>query len=105
VETKIRKLITDAARREGVDVIGSAPYVEQDNAKMIMYIRWMGTIALFGGTPLDIQLDYHLDKEKRSLIWVTLEILKAQNWVERNGKGITLGHCACWTQFAPEDWH
>lgn len=102
---EIRKLITDAARREGVDVVGSTPYVEQDDAKMIMNIRWISTIALFSGKPLDLHLDYHLDKEKRPLIWATLEILKAQNWIERSGKGITLGHCTRLTQFAPEDWH
>ncbi|OCL03083.1 cytosine deaminase protein-like protein [Glonium stellatum] len=102
---EIRKLITDAARREGVDVIGSTPYVEQDEAKTIMNLRWISTAALFNRKPLDLHLDYNLDKEKVPLIWATLEIIKAQNWIERNGKVITLGHCTRLTQFAREDWN
>ncbi|KAF2812639.1 cytosine deaminase protein-like protein [Mytilinidion resinicola] len=101
---KIRDLMSQAAHREGVDVVGSTPYVEQDEVKMKMNIRWISMMALFNGKPLDLHLDYNLEKSKDPLIWSALEILKGRNWTEREGKGITLGHCTRLTLFSPEDW-
>ncbi|OCK79253.1 cytosine deaminase protein-like protein [Lepidopterella palustris CBS 459.81] len=101
---EIRKLMTAAAHREGVDVIGSTPYVEEDEVKMKMNVRWISMMALFNNKPLDLHLDYHLDQSREPMIWSVLEIIKGRNWVERNGKSITLGHCTRLTQFSADDW-
>jgi cytosine/adenosine deaminase-related metal-dependent hydrolase len=100
----IRDLMSQGAHREGVDVVGSTPYVEQDEIKMKMNVRWISMMALFNNKPLDLHLDYNLNEDQEPMIWSTLEILRGRNWTERGGKGITLGHCTRLTLFPPEDW-
>ncbi|KAF2458683.1 cytosine deaminase protein-like protein [Lineolata rhizophorae] len=99
-----RKLMAEAAAREGVDVLGSTPYVESDPYKMRMNVRWMATMTLAHKTHLDLHLDYNLDKTKEPLIWDVIDILKYWHWVERGGKGITLGHCTRLSMFKPDEW-
>ncbi|KAF2193843.1 cytosine deaminase protein-like protein [Zopfia rhizophila CBS 207.26] len=101
---EIRRLMTEAAHQEGVDVIGSTPYVEQDEVKMKMNVRWVSMMALFNGKPLDLHLDYFLEEDKQPLIWAALDIIKGRNWMERDGKQITLGHCTRLVRFKEEDW-
>ncbi|KAF2200430.1 cytosine deaminase protein-like protein [Delitschia confertaspora ATCC 74209] len=101
---EIRKLMTQAAHREGVDVVGSTPYVEEDEVKMKMNVRWMSMMALFNGKPLDLHLDYFLEEDRKPLIWAALEVIKDRDWLGKNGKQITLGHCTRLTRFQPEVW-
>jgi len=99
----VRKLMKEAATRDGVDVLGSTPYVEQDPIKEKINVRWMCTIALRFKKHLDLHLDYHLDTNKEPLIWSVLDIIKTRNW-PKQGKTITMGHCTRLTQFKANDW-
>ncbi|ORY08552.1 cytosine deaminase protein-like protein [Clohesyomyces aquaticus] len=99
-----RSLMTEATHREGVDVVGSTPYVEQDEVKMKMNVRWISMMALFNEKPLDLHLDYFLDESRTPLVWSALEIIKGRNWVENQGKQITMGHCTRLTRFKEEEW-
>ncbi|KAF2465498.1 cytosine deaminase protein-like protein [Lindgomyces ingoldianus] len=101
---EVRRLMTEATHREGVDVVGSAPYVELDEVKMKMNVRWISMMALFNEKPLDLHLDYFLEENKQPLVWAALDIIKGRNWVEKGGKQITLGHCTRLTRFKEEDW-
>lgn len=100
----IRTLMRDAALREGVEVLGSTPYVEQDLVKSKENVHWITTLALDTEKHLDLHLDYFLDEDKQPLIFQVLDILKEQNWVERTRKQITLGHCTRLTRFKEDDW-
>lgn len=101
---EVRKLMTAAAQQDGVDVLGSTPYVEQDDTKQKMNVRWISCLALTNRKFLDLHLDYFLDEDKQPLIWAALDIIKDRNWEGRQGKQITLGHCTRLTRFKPEEW-
>ncbi|KAF2116226.1 hypothetical protein BDV96DRAFT_491528 [Lophiotrema nucula] len=101
---EIRKLMTEASLRPEVEVVGSTPYVEQDENKMRMNIRWMSMLALSSGKHLDLHLDYFLDEDKQPLVWTVMDVLKERNWTERSKKQITLGHCTRLTRFKHADW-
>jgi hypothetical protein len=109
--TKTRKLMAEAASRSGVDVLGSTPYVEADLVKQKMNVRWITSLALRTGKPLDLHLDYHLDASTQPLIWSVLDILQAFDWNARSldsktGKprSIVLGHCTRLTLFNDGQW-
>jgi cytosine/adenosine deaminase-related metal-dependent hydrolase len=101
---EVRKLMTEAALQEGVEVLGSTPYVEGDIHKSKMNVSWITMLALVHGKHLDLHLDYFLEKHKQPLIWDTLDLIKSRNWTERTTKRITLGHCTRLTRFKEEEW-
>ncbi|KAL1635952.1 hypothetical protein SLS58_010003 [Diplodia intermedia] len=100
----VRKLMTGAAKTPGVDVLGSTPYVESDEIKMKMNVRWISSLALAQDKFLDFHMDYNLDKSTKPFIWTTVELLKERCWESRNGKLITMGHCTRLTYFQADDW-
>ncbi|KAF1952431.1 cytosine deaminase protein-like protein [Byssothecium circinans] len=101
---EVRKLMTAAAQEEGVDVLGSTPYVEADQAKQKMNVRWIASLALTHAKHLDLHLDYFLEEDKQPLVWSVLDIVKDRNWMVREGKHITLGHCTRLTRFKEQEW-
>jgi cytosine/adenosine deaminase-related metal-dependent hydrolase len=101
---QVRKLMSAAAQEEGVDVLGSTPYVEADEAKQKMNVRWITSLALLHAKHLDLHLDYFLEEHKQPLVWSVLDIIKDRNWLARQGKQITLGHCTRLTRFKEEEW-
>ncbi|KAL1632936.1 hypothetical protein SLS56_003221 [Neofusicoccum ribis] len=100
----IRKLMTAAAKTHGVDVLGATPYVESDEIKMKMNVRWISSLALAHNKFLDFHMDYNLEKSKKPFIWDALDIIKERCWANRKGKPITMGHCTRLTYFQSDDW-
>jgi cytosine/adenosine deaminase-related metal-dependent hydrolase len=101
---EVRKLMATAAADKGVEVLGSTPYVEDDDSKSKKNVRWITELALKHGKHLDLHLDYFLEEDKQPLVWEVLQILKELNWPKTGGKQITLGHCTRLTRFQKEDW-
>jgi cytosine/adenosine deaminase-related metal-dependent hydrolase len=101
----VRKLMSEAAGREGVEVVGSTPYVEDDANKEKKNIDWITSLAMRTGKHLDLHLDYHLDPTKDASIWTVLDSIKAERWAEKKGKNITMGHCTRLTYFKTEEWN
>ncbi|USP81567.1 hypothetical protein yc1106_08841 [Curvularia clavata] len=102
---QVRKLMSTAASHEKVDVLGSTPYVEDDERKSKENVRWITQIALEHGKHLDLHLDYFLEEEKQPLVWSTLEIVKQLGWDKKGrSKQITLGHCTRLTKFRNDEW-
>jgi cytosine/adenosine deaminase-related metal-dependent hydrolase len=101
----IRRLMEEAVRIEGVDVVGSTPYVEKVEDKMKRNVRWISTIALQYNKFLDLHMDYHLDKDKPAFSWTALDIIKEGNWKGKGGKGISLGHCTRLSLFGADEWN
>ncbi|KAF2130454.1 cytosine deaminase protein-like protein [Dothidotthia symphoricarpi CBS 119687] len=101
---EVRKLMTTAASYENVEVLGSTPYVEENDTKAKENIRWISALALKHQKHLDLHLDYFLEEEKQPLVWDALRIVKEQRWLEKGGKQITLGHCTRLTRFRKEEW-
>ncbi|KAB2580123.1 Metallo-dependent hydrolase [Lasiodiplodia theobromae] len=100
----VRKLMMAAAKTRGVDVLGSTPYVESDEIKMKMNVRWISSLALAQDKFLDFHMDYNLDKSTKPFIWTALELIKERCWENRKGKLITMGHCTRLTYFQADDW-
>ncbi len=88
-----------------VNVIGSTPYVEGDEGKMIQNIEWTIRKALTTGKHLDLHLDYNLSAGT-PLIWRVLKELVQQGWAHnaRPLQKICLGHCTRLTLFTKSEW-
>ena len=103
--TEMRRLMTLAASYDGVEVLGSTPYVEDDQVKSEENVRWITQLTLEHGKHLDLHLDYFLEEERLPLIWTVLKIAKELNWKQRgSSKRITLGHCTRFTKFNKDEW-
>ncbi|KAF2449556.1 cytosine deaminase protein-like protein [Karstenula rhodostoma CBS 690.94] len=101
---EVRKLMNIAATMELIDVLGSTPYVEEDQTKQEANVHWISSLALASGKHLDLHLDYFLEEDTQPLIWTALDIVKGYDWIGNQGKRITLGHCTRLTRFNDEDW-
>lgn len=98
-------LMEEALRREGVDVLGSTPYVEEDETLMRANVDWAVSTALKNGKHLDLHVDYNLDPKASSMIDYVIEVAKAQDWTKNScGKTIVLGHCNRLTLFSADEW-
>lgn len=100
---KVRQLMTTAASYSDVEVLGSTPYVEDDETKSRQNVRWITQMALKHNKHLDLHLDYFL-QDKQPLIWAALDIIKEEKWVGHAGRQIALGHCTRLTRFHVEEW-
>jgi cytosine/adenosine deaminase-related metal-dependent hydrolase len=101
---EVRKLMEAAASYNGVEVLGSTPYVEDDEEKAKENVRWIIQLALKHEKHLDLHLDYFVEEDRKPLIWETLNIIKEEKWMMKRGKEICLGHCTRLTRFRKEDW-
>ena len=100
-----RRLIEEAMEMEGVDCVGSTPYVEGDEEKARKNVDWIVRLATKKDKHLDLHLDYHLDKGKEPLVWYVLEVLRREGWADKaNGKTVCLGHCTRMTLFSQDEW-
>ena len=100
-----RALMEEAVRRDGVDVIGSTPYVEADEGRMRANVDWAVEVAIRCEKHLDLHLDYHLDGGKEPMVYYVIEALKKKGWMQMAGrKTIVLGHCSRLTLFTSDQW-
>ncbi|KAK5107511.1 hypothetical protein LTR62_001083 [Meristemomyces frigidus] len=102
----IRGLMTEAAERQEVDVMGSTPYVESDREKQKENVRWIIDLAIKHQKHLDLHLDYNLDPDTPPLVHPVVDTLHKMKWTSANpNKTILLGHCTRLTLFSPSQWH
>jgi cytosine/adenosine deaminase-related metal-dependent hydrolase len=100
-----RRLMEDAIRDVGTDVIGTTPYVETSIEASKANIEWAVDRAWELGKHLDFHLDYNLDENKEALVWHVLHTLKKKGWKTSTTKAkIMLGHCTRLTLFSGEEW-
>ena len=101
----VRTLLDRQSNMDGVDVIGSTPYVEADREKMQKNVEWMVEMAIQKHVHLDFHLDYNLDPNQEPMVWFVLQTLKEKRWNEKNpGKTIVLGHCTRLSLFSDQEW-
>jgi hypothetical protein len=94
-----------AASYGEVEVLGSTPYVEENEEESTDNARWITRLALQHRKHLDLHLDYFLEEDKQPLIWDTLSIIKELEWNQYGGdKQITFGHCTRLTRFRKDEW-
>lgn len=101
-----RRLMEEALQRDGVEVVGSTPYVETDEELMRRNIDWAIDAAMRCGKHLDLHLDYNLDAGKEPMVYYVVDALHKRQWARKNrGKKIVLGHCTRLTLFTRDQWH
>ena len=103
---EMRRLMHAGLTRVGVDVVGSTPYVEENEEQMKRNVEWAIEAALEMRLHLDFHLDYNLDADKEPSIWFVLKTLKNKDWMGRaeKGKTIVFGHCTRLTLFGKQEW-
>jgi cytosine/adenosine deaminase-related metal-dependent hydrolase len=101
---KVRELMTVAAANDDVEVLGSTPYVEDDERKSKENVRWITELALEHTKHLDLHLDYFLEEDKQPFVWDVLKALKNFDWPTSDGRQVTLGHCTRLTRFREAEW-
>ena len=100
-----RELIEEATKFDGVDVVGSTPYVEGNRQRAQKNVEWIIDVAIRERKHLDLHLDYNLDGNEPALVWCVLQTLVTSRWVDRNpGKTVCLGHCTRMTMFSQTEW-
>jgi len=101
----VRSLLSQESGTEGVEVIGSTPYVEADRDRMRKNVEWMVDLAIRMQVHLDFHLDYNLDPNEEPMVWFVLKTLREKCWNEQNpGKAIVLGHCTRLSLFTDQEW-
>jgi cytosine/adenosine deaminase-related metal-dependent hydrolase len=101
----VRGLLVDAIAKDGVDVIGSTPYVESNVEKQKKNIEWMVELAIKQKAHLDFHLDYNLDPSQEPMVWHVIKTLHEKSWTSTNAnKTIVLGHCTRLSLFTDDEW-
>ena len=99
---EMRDLMVEAASREGVDVIGSTPYVEKTLANQYANIDWMIGLAVTHDLHLDFHIDYNLDAKNKPAVYHIVQELRKVNW--KHHRAVALGHCTRLTLFTADEW-
>ena len=103
-----KALLERAVLKEGVDVVGSTPYVEGNGDEMQKNIRWIISTAISRKMHLDLHLDYDLDRVKPPLTTYVAECLRNVDWYQSEGsndqKTVALGHCTRLTRLSSDEW-
>ena len=95
-----QRLIEEAVQREGVEAVGSTPYVEADEARARDNIEWVIGRAKLYRKHLDLHLDYHLDASQDPMVDFVTGRLHDMRWTSStNHQTIVLGHCTRLTKF------
>ena len=99
-----KPLIEQALSREGVDVLGTTPYVEVSEELMRTNVDWAIKTAVAHKKHLDLHLDYNLDASRPPLIHHVLDRLHEEWAANDQSKTVVLGHCTRLTLFTPGEW-
>ncbi|EIN12834.1 Metallo-dependent hydrolase [Punctularia strigosozonata HHB-11173 SS5] len=95
-------LLAEAAARDGVSAIGSAPYVETSTDLARRNISRCIALALAHGLHLDFHLDYNLSQEADPMIYDVISELRLRPWDLT--KRITIGHATRLALFRHDEW-
>ncbi len=99
-----KALLEKALSREGVDALGTTPYVEESESSMRKNVDWAVTTAVKFRKHLDFHLEYNLDPTRPPLIHYVLDRLHAEWGAIDPDKTIVFGHCTRLTLFAADEW-
>jgi cytosine/adenosine deaminase-related metal-dependent hydrolase len=107
---EMMELLEEAVKRDGVEVLGSTPYVEEGGDPDLQFQNMKFTIrtAMKYGLHLDFHIDYNLDDGNAIMVTKVLDILYAANWPSNSTKSefrtIVFGHCTRLTLFNHYEW-
>jgi hypothetical protein len=108
---EMMELLEAAVKREGVEVLGSTPYVEKggDQNAQVKNMEFTIRTAMKYGLHLDFHIDYNLNSGNPVMVLEALSILHSANWpsniTDPAFRTIVLGHCTRLTLFDSHEWH
>ena len=95
-----------AVAEDGVEVVGSAPYVESNLDSAQRNIRAILDLAFKCHLHADFHLDYNLDMSQQPMIWYLLSELsqriKTGQW--HTDSHVCVGHATRLTMFKDDEW-
>ncbi|KAG6918755.1 hypothetical protein DXG01_011946 [Tephrocybe rancida] len=100
-------MLQEALKREGINVIGSAPYVEATMEQARRNISLVMAAAYENGAHVDFHLDYNLDASSEPLIYEVISQARRWNeWTYANGERgrITVGHATRLQLLSQAEW-
>lgn len=105
-DSKNLKLLSEAASRPGVSVVGSAPYVEPSRENARRNIARILDIAEKHSLHADFHLDYNLDPHSEILLYDVISQLRARSWGDsrQQGKQVTIGHATRLALMPASEW-
>ena len=100
-----RALIEEALGKEGVEVLGTTPYVEESgrDSRDTANIMWAIRMASRYEKHLDFHLDYHLISERPSQVFDVINAIDYHTYPGLKDKTIMLGHCTRFTLMTGKD--
>ncbi|ESK94999.1 putative zinc metallopeptidase protein [Moniliophthora roreri MCA 2997] len=102
-------LLLQAITRNGIDVVGSAPYVEPSREQAQKNIALILEAARHNDLHVDFHLDYNLNPYAAPLIYDVISLVK-RDWhlpkqePRRPKRRITIGHATRLQLFSVEEW-
>ena len=100
-----RELMSEASGCEDVEVIGSTPYVEDNETLLSHNYAWSIATASNHDKHVDLHMDYHLNQTCMPFALDVILHAEEQKWRdETSGKTITMGHCTRLSQLHPNEW-
>ncbi|KAG6841980.1 hypothetical protein C0991_004471 [Blastosporella zonata] len=100
-------ILQEALKRDDINVIGSAPYVESTVEQAKSNIALIMTAAYENEAHVDFHLDYNLDPSLEPLIHEVISQARRLNgWADVDGqcRRITIGHATRLQLFSQEQW-
>ncbi|KAG9233418.1 hypothetical protein BJ875DRAFT_464164 [Amylocarpus encephaloides] len=107
---EMKNQLEAAAKRYGVEVLGSTPYVEKngDREAQVANLEFTMQAAKKHGLHVDFHIDYNLDPNQSSVVLDALELLHNIGWpLDKSSpeyRTIVFGHCTRLTLFDPDAW-
>jgi cytosine/adenosine deaminase-related metal-dependent hydrolase len=105
---RMKELLEEAVMRQGVEAIGSTPYVDKDLNAQDLNILFTMNLAKKYKLHLDFHIDYNLDPHQQSTILTAIDLLRKFGWPsDANSpdfRTIVFGHCTRLTLFDTNEW-
>ena len=94
----MKKLLEEAVRKAGVEVLGSTPYVEKNGnyEVQVKNMEWTISTAKKFKLHVDFHIDYSIDSSKPSMVLEAIRLLQSLGWPSNpdssNFRTIVFGH-------------
>lgn len=100
------ELLQAALGRDGISVVGSAPWVEPSQEHAHKNIAHILKLAQDHNLHADFHLDYTLDANVEPMVWETLHQMRDIGWTKASAgnRRVTIGHVTRLGIFSAEEW-
>ncbi|KIJ17904.1 hypothetical protein PAXINDRAFT_175628 [Paxillus involutus ATCC 200175] len=100
------QLLRSALTRDGISVVGSAPWVEPSRELAHKNIEHILKLAQDYNIHADFHLDYNLDINAEPMVWETLRQMRQVGWTRTSAgnRRVTIGHATRLGMFSAEEW-